>query len=60
MLIPHRLGNCGTPEAELKFTQAGAEVTVAILADNPGNWPMHCHNTHHGEAAMFTTFDYLN
>jgi len=24
VLIPHRLGNCGTPEAELKFTQAGA------------------------------------
>ncbi len=24
MLIPHRLGNCGTSEAQLKFTQADA------------------------------------
>ena len=35
-------------------------IKVAILADNPGYWPMHCHNTYHGEAGMFTTFDYLN
>ena len=35
-------------------------IKVAILADNPGYWPMHCHNTYHGEAGMFTTFGYLN
>ena len=34
-------------------------IKVAILADNPGYWPMHCHNTYHGEAGMFTTFDYV-
>ncbi|MGI9164309.1 MAG: multicopper oxidase family protein [Mycobacterium sp.] len=34
-------------------------VKVAILADNPGYWPMHCHNTYHAEAGMLTTFDYL-
>ena len=34
-------------------------VKVAILADNPGYWPMHCHNTYHAEAGMFSTFDYL-
>jgi len=37
----------------------GQSLKVAILADNPGYWPMHCHNTYHGEAGMFTTFDYL-
>ena len=35
-------------------------VKVAILADNPGYWPMHCHNTYHAEAGMLTSFDYLN
>ncbi len=34
-------------------------VRVAILADNPGYWPLHCHNTYHAEAGMLTTFDYL-
>ena len=35
-------------------------VKVAILADNPGYWPMHCHNAYHAEAGMVSTFDYLN
>ncbi len=34
-------------------------VKIAILADNPGYWPLHCHNTYHAEAGMMTTFDYL-
>ena len=34
-------------------------IKVAILADNPGYWPLHCHNTYHAEAGMFTTFNYL-
>jgi FtsP/CotA-like multicopper oxidase with cupredoxin domain len=38
----------------------GQSVKVAILADNPGYWPMHCHNTYHAEAGMLTSFDYLN
>ena len=39
--------------------QPRQSLKVAILADSPGYWPMHCHNTYHGEAGMFTTFDYL-
>lgn len=35
-------------------------VKIAILADNPGYWPLHCHNTYHAEAGMLTTFDYFN
>lgn len=35
-------------------------VKIAILADNPGYWPLHCHNAYHAEAGMLTTFDYLN
>ncbi|MBU3751165.1 MAG: multicopper oxidase family protein [Mycobacterium sp.] len=33
---------------------------IAILTDNPGYWPMHCHNTYHAEAGMLTSFDYLS
>lgn len=34
-------------------------VKVAILADNPGYWPLHCHNAYHAEAGMVSAFDYL-
>ena len=34
-------------------------VKIAILADNPGYWPLHCHNTYHAEAGMLSTFDYV-
>jgi FtsP/CotA-like multicopper oxidase with cupredoxin domain len=35
-------------------------VRIAVLADNCGYWPLHCHDTYHAEAGMMTTFDYLN
>jgi FtsP/CotA-like multicopper oxidase with cupredoxin domain len=38
----------------------GQSVKIAIVADNPGYWPLHCHNTYHAEAGMANTFDYLN
>ncbi|WP_272952163.1 multicopper oxidase family protein [Mycolicibacterium hodleri] len=31
---------------------------VAFLADNPGTWMMHCHNTYHQDAGMMTSIDY--
>ena len=34
-------------------------VKIAILADNPGYWPLHCHNTYPAEAGTASTFDYL-
>ncbi|WP_281259764.1 multicopper oxidase family protein [Mycolicibacterium palauense] len=33
-------------------------VTVALVADNPGIWLLHCHNTYHMDAGMMTTLDY--
>lgn len=32
-------------------------VTVRLLADNPGVWMPHCHNTYHQEAGMMTTLN---
>jgi FtsP/CotA-like multicopper oxidase with cupredoxin domain len=34
------------------------KVTVAVVADNPGIWMMHCHNAYHQEAGMMTSLDY--
>lgn len=30
-------------------------VTVRLVADNPGIWMLHCHNTYHQEAGMMTS-----
>ena len=32
---------------------------VDVIADNPGQWMLHCHNTYHLEAGMATTLAYL-
>ena len=34
-------------------------VKVAVVADNPGTWMMHCHNIYHLGAGMMTTLDYV-
>lgn len=34
------------------------KLTVALVADNPGVWMMHCHNTYHQEAGMMTSLNY--
>lgn len=34
-------------------------VTIAFDADNPGEWPLHCHNLYHMAAGMMTTVRYL-
>ena len=31
---------------------------VALVADNPGVWMLHCHNTYHQEAGMMTSLNY--
>nr|WP_234904116.1 multicopper oxidase family protein [Mycolicibacterium frederiksbergense] len=31
---------------------------VAFVADNPGQWMLHCHNTYHQDAGMMTQLDY--
>ena len=34
-------------------------VTVDLIADNPGQWMLHCHNIYHAEAGMMTSLNYL-
>ena len=35
-------------------------VTVALEANNPGIWMLHCHNTYHQEAGMMTSLNYTS
>lgn len=34
-------------------------VKIQFDADNPGIWPLHCHNLYHQAAGMFTTLNYV-
>lgn len=35
------------------------KLRAVLIADNPGTWVMHCHNTYHQEAGMQTRIDYV-
>jgi FtsP/CotA-like multicopper oxidase with cupredoxin domain len=37
---------------------AGASVTIALDADNPGRWAFHCHNLYHMAAGLMTALEY--
>jgi FtsP/CotA-like multicopper oxidase with cupredoxin domain len=34
------------------------KLAVNLIADNPGEWMLHCHNTYHMEAGMMTSLNY--
>lgn len=34
------------------------KVSAVLVADNPGIWMIHCHNTYHQEAGMMTSLNY--
>ena len=35
------------------------KIRAVLVADNPGLWMLHCHNTYHQEAGMQTRLDYV-
>ena len=35
------------------------QLEVDLVADNPGQWLLHCHNAYHGELGMMTTMSYV-
>lgn len=39
---------------------AQGRVTVEFLADNPGQWALHCHNIYHAEAGMVIALTYVS
>lgn len=36
------------------------QLRVTFVADNPGVWMLHCHNTYHQEAGMMTSLNYTD
>lgn len=40
--------------------KAGETYEIAFLADNPGNWLLHCHDLHHASTGMVMTVKYDN
>ena len=40
------------------IVQPMQRLTVEVVADNPGEWMLHCHNTYHMEAGMMTSLNY--
>ena len=47
------------PRKDTVNVAPGETVTVEFVADNPGQWLIHCHNTYHAEAGMQTTLSYV-
>ena len=46
-----------TPVTRSRLWEMAAQ--VALIADNPGIWMLHCHNTYQQEAGMMTSLNYL-
>lgn len=51
-------GGSRGPRKDTVIVQPMQRLTVELLADNPGEWMLHCHNTYHQEAGMMTSLNY--
>ena len=51
----------GTPGArkDTVIVLPKQKINVVVVADNPGLWMLHCHNTYHAYAGMQTRLDYV-
>jgi FtsP/CotA-like multicopper oxidase with cupredoxin domain len=47
------------PRKDTVLVPAMGAIDADLLADNPGRWMVHCHNSYHAEAGMMTRLDYL-
>lgn len=47
------------PRKDTVIVPAMGTVTVDFVADNPGQWALHCHNIYHAEAGMVTVLSYV-
>ena len=46
------------PRKDTAIVRPMESVAVGFVADNPGNWMLHCHNGYHQESGMMTRLDY--
>lgn len=53
-----RAGGTG-PRKDTVLVPPMGGVDVDLVADNPGQWMVHCHNAYHAETGMMTRLDYV-
>ena len=55
-----QLGSAGGkgPRKDTVLIPPMGGVSADLVADNPGDWMVHCHNAYHAEAGMMTRLDY--
>ncbi|GAC1399633.1 MAG: multicopper oxidase MmcO [Mycobacterium sp.] len=46
------------PRKDTAIVLPKQKLSVTLIADNPGVWMLHCHNTYHQEAGMMTSLNY--
>jgi multicopper oxidase len=46
------------PRKDTAVVMPMRQLSVNLVADNPGVWMLHCHNTYHQEAGMMTSLNY--
>ncbi|OBG86951.1 oxidase [Mycobacterium sp. E3298] len=47
------------PRKDTLMVLPNQKLLAVLVADNPGLWMLHCHNTYHQEAGMQTRLDYV-
>ena len=48
----------GGPRKDTVIVRPDQRVAVDVVADNPGQWALHCHNTYHLASGMATILAY--
>lgn len=47
------------PRKDTVIVPPMSRIIVELDADNPGQWPLHCHNVYHAETGMVTVLSYV-
>lgn len=47
------------PRKDTVLVPSMGSVSVDMVADNPGQWMIHCHNTYHAAVGMMTRLEYV-
>ncbi len=52
-------GSPSNPRKDTANVLPGKTMDFDLIADNPGQWMLHCHNTYHLESGMATVLSYM-
>ena len=52
-------GSAPGPRKDTVIVPPMGRITVDLIADNPGQWALHCHNIYHADAGMLTQLSYV-